>query len=196
MTTPPPNPLAFLGEALRQASQRIEPPAWLADEAAQRLVLLANHVLMQSSEAMQRLAAQADRVVCIAWRDWALAVRITPAGLLNVAPAAQVPHLRLKLGPEEPLAFAQRALAGERPEVHIEGDARLAAVMGWVMDNVRWDAQADLARITGPVAAQAIAQGARTVAQAVRQFAAPFTSAATAQSPTDTMPPTQGRGVQ
>lgn len=171
---PPPHPLAFLGEALRQASQRIEPPAWLAHEAQQRIVLLLNHVLMASDEATRRLVEHRDRVVCVAWRDWVMAVRITPAGLLNLAPATQVPNLRVRLSPEDPTAFAQLVLLGQRPDVHIEGDARVAATIGWVMDNVRWDMQADLARITGPVAAQAIASGARTVAQAIGQFAAKF----------------------
>lgn len=175
-STPPPFPselpFAAIGQWLRQASSQFTPPQWFTHEAQQRVVLLLNHILMQDSAAQQRLAEHKGRAVSVSWQRFSMMALITPAGLLNLAGDDDTQAaLRVRVSPDEPLALAQLALSGQRPEVHIEGDARLAAAIGWVIDNVRWDLQRDMARITGDVPAQLIATVARAVAQAVAQFA-------------------------
>jgi ubiquinone biosynthesis protein UbiJ len=59
---------------------------------------------------------------------------------------------------------------GDKPAVSIHGDVRLAAEVNWLIDHVRWDAQADLARLFGDAAAYRIAQAARSAAQALKRF--------------------------
>jgi len=151
-----------LGETLR-------PPEWLTQEAQNRLVLFLNHVLMQEPQAQARLTRQAGRVVRLQWRSLAMQVRATPAGLWELAPDA-THDLLLTLTDGSPLALAQRALRGERPTVRIEGDVQLAGDINWLVDNVRWDVEDDLARVVGGAAAHQIAHIGRGVADAVRRF--------------------------
>jgi ubiquinone biosynthesis protein UbiJ len=65
----------------------------------------------------------------------------------------------------DPLSMARQALRGERPEVKIEGDAALAEVASWMMKNLRWDVQDDVARWMGTGPAELL----RTVGDGVRQ---------------------------
>ena len=53
----------------------------------------------------------------------------------------------------------------------IEGDVQFAAEVSWLVDNVRWDAEEDLARLIGDAPAHTLAEGGRAVAQALRQLA-------------------------
>ena len=97
MTSPPP-PFALASQALEKLSSLASglprppaPPAWLTDEAARRVVLLLNHVLMQEPEARARLARQKGRVVRVQWRGWGAQLAATPAGLCELAAAGGPP---------------------------------------------------------------------------------------------------------
>lgn len=146
-----------------------------------RLVLLANHVLSREPAAVQRLTPHAGRRVRIeavgapAWLPAlpTALVAITPAGLFELddggAPAS--PDLQLRLAVPG-VAQALATLAGEAmPQVQIEGDAGLAADIHWLVDNLRWDIEADLAEAVGPVAAHQVARAGRAVARALRDLA-------------------------
>lgn len=150
-----------------------------------RVVLCANHVLSRDGVAPQRLQAYAGRSLRVQLEGWPeflppwppLALRITPAGLFERAeePAAPsgregasdafAPDLQLWLDATQPLALARRLAAGEGPSVRVEGNAQLASEVNWLVTHVRWDAAADLERLIGPGAAQALAGlGAAVVA--------------------------------
>lgn len=147
-------------------------PPWLVHGVQRRLVLLVNHVLMQESEAMQRLRRQKGRVLRAQWRSCTLALLVTPAGLFDLAPEASAPDLRLELSESSPLVLARHALRGDKPAIRIEGDVQLAAEINWLVDHVRWDLEEDLARIIGDAPAHLLAQCAARAAQALRHFAA------------------------
>jgi ubiquinone biosynthesis protein UbiJ len=66
-------------------------PEWLVSEMHQRLVLFLNHVLMQEKEAMDRLVRQKGRIARVQWRQYSVALLVTPAGLFDVAPAEAAP---------------------------------------------------------------------------------------------------------
>jgi ubiquinone biosynthesis protein UbiJ len=133
------------------------PPPWLLDEARNRVVLLLNHVLQQEPEAMQRLRRQAGKTIQLRWPHaalarvlpGALALHITPAGLLAQARADAPADLVLTL--DEPSAFtlAGKLASGDKPTVGIEGDVQLAAEVAWLVDNVRWDLEEDLSPPAG-----------------------------------------------
>ena len=145
-------------------------PAWLVSEMHQRLVLFLNHVLMQEKEAMERLVRQKGRMARVQWRQYSMALLVTPAGLFDVAPEGAEPDLLLEVTETSPISLAQTALRGDKPAIRIEGDVQFAAEINWLVDNVQWDVEEDLARVIGDVPAHTIAKVARTASQALRQF--------------------------
>ncbi len=164
------SPFSFLNGLLERVAAGPQFPSWLVHEMQQRVVLFLNHVLMQEKEAMERLVRQKGRVACVQWRSYTMALEITPAGLLDLAQADAVPDLQLEVIDSSPLALAQAALRGDKPAIRIEGDVQLAADINWLVDNVRWDVEEDLARVIGDAPAHTVAQVARKAAQMLRQF--------------------------
>ena len=166
----PQSPFSFLNGLFERVAAGPQPPQWLVHEVQQRVVLFLNHVLMQEKEAMDRLVRQKGRIARVQWRVYSMALVITPAGLLNLAPEAAVPDLRLEVTENSPFALAQTALRGDKPAIRIEGDVQLAAEINWLVDHVRWDVEEDLARVIGDAPAHTVAQVARRAAQALRRF--------------------------
>lgn len=157
---------------LQNLNLPIEPPPWLVDETHRRAVLLLNHVLMQEPQAMERLARQKGRVVRMQWRAMSFKVLVTPAGLLDIAAPVAEADLALVITEASPLAIAQELAQGGKPAVRIEGDVQLAAEVNWLIDNVRWDVEEDLARLFGDAPAHALVQAVGAMALAVQQFVA------------------------
>ncbi len=164
------SPFSLLGQLAERAAQVVQPPAWLVHEAQHRMVLLINHVLMQEPAAMQRLQQQAGRVALVQWRQFYVALAVTRAGLFNLADDGSSPDLRLEVLDANPLALAQTAMRGGKPAIRIEGDVQLAAEMNWLVENVSWDVEEDLARIIGDAPAHRLGQVARAAADALRQL--------------------------
>lgn len=168
------SPFSLLGGLLARLPATLSAlppvPPWLVHEVQHRTVLLLNHVLQQEPEAMDRLARQRGRVAEVHWRHYSLALRATPAGLLNLVEGATIPDLRIELTETSPLALAAVALRGEKPPIRIEGDVQLAAEINWLVDHVQWDLEEDLARLVGDAPAHAMAQAGRRAAQALRAF--------------------------
>ncbi len=163
---------------------KAQPPAWAVDEAQRRLVSLLNHILLQEPEAQARLFRQKGRVVHVQWRFLAIALIATPAGLLDLAPAGARTDLSLVLTEASPLSLLRQVLSGDKPAVRVEGDVQLAAEVNWLADHVRWELEEDLARLIGDVPAHALAEGARKLHLALRQFLAPQASSSAHQAPT------------
>ena len=159
------------------------PPAWAIDEAHHRVVLMLNHVLMQEPQAMERLVRQSGQVILARWRSFTFCVRVTPAGLLDLAGEGATPDLTLVLTEESAFALAQTLIAGAKPPVRIEGDVQLAAEVNWLADNVRWDVEEDLSRIIGDAPSHMVMDAARKVGAALRDFLGRKGSATTDTSP-------------
>jgi ubiquinone biosynthesis protein UbiJ len=147
----------------------------------ERVVLLLNHVIAAEPQAMERLRGHAARTVRIELENWPaflpapapVGFRITPPGLVEwvESPGEQAPDLRVAVDAANPaLAFA-RFVAGERPEVRVEGDAGFASDVDWLIENLRWDVEDDLARLVGNAPAREIARFGRAVAKAIREAA-------------------------
>lgn len=174
---PTPSPFSFLNgllERLPSAPAGLprppQPPQWLVRELQRRVVLLINHVLQQEPQAMERLRAHAGRMALVQWRVFTLALRATPAGLLELADAAAHADLRVECSEGSPLALARGALRGERPPIRVEGDVQLAADIQWLAEHLRWDLEEDLARFVGDVPAHTLASATRRVLDALRGF--------------------------
>ncbi len=163
------SPFSFL----ESIASRFQPPSWVVDEGQQRLVLFLNHVLMQEKEAQDRLARKKGNVIHVRWGLFGLDLLITPAGLLDRASSAAKPDLLVTVAADSPMVVLQAVLASKPPPVKIEGDVQLAAELGWLAENLRWDVEEDLSRIVGDIPAHALGDMGRHVFEALKQFLAP-----------------------
>ena len=112
------SPLFLFWESRRTRDGRPQAPEWLV-MSAQRLVLFLNHVLMQEKEATDRLVSQKGRIARVQWRQYSVALLVTPAGLFDVAPADAAPDLMLEVTETSPFSLAQTALRGDKPSIRI-----------------------------------------------------------------------------
>lgn len=153
----------------------------LGRAALDRLTLLINHVLDGEPAASQRLRPHAGRCIEVVWQQWpALLPRppqmvwvVTPAGLLERVDQPAGVGLSVALRFDElPRWLAAAAHSGEHPPMEIHGDAQFAADVSWLADNVRWDIEADLARVIGDGPAHQIARVGRGALEALRRFVA------------------------
>lgn len=152
--------------------------ALLAPALAERLTLVINHVLSGESVATERLRPHAGRTMSLALNDWpsllpappALAWRVTPAGLLEWCglDGAPEPDLAVQIDAGNPALLLARALGGTPPPVQIDGDAQLAGDVNWLLLNLRWDVEADLERLFGPMVAHQLYKLGAAVAAALR----------------------------
>ncbi len=144
----------------------------------ERVALLLNHVLAAEPVATDRLRAHAGRSLQLQLDAWpallpalpALCFRVTPAGLLEWAGAEPLPDpdLRLRLDASNPARAVAQWASGDMPRVDVQGDAQFAADLSWLMDNLRWDVQDDLARLVGQAPAHQIAGTAKRLADGLR----------------------------
>ena len=155
---------------LESVATRFQPPEWAVSEAQQRLVLFLNHVLMQEKEAQDRLARKKGSVLHIRWGLFALDLLITPAGLLDKASIDAKPDLLITVAVDSPMSLLQSAMKGRPPPVKIEGDVQLAAELGWLAENLRWDFEEDLSRVLGDVPAHALANATKRGMAGLKQF--------------------------
>ena len=147
----------------------------------ERLVLLVNHVIAAEPAALARLRPHASRTVQIELSGWPtllpavgpFAFRITPAGLVEwLAERGALPaDLRIAVDAANPALALTRIVAGDRPQVDVSGDAAFASDIDWLIDNLRWELQDDLARVVGAGPARQIARVGGWFAGAVREGA-------------------------
>jgi ubiquinone biosynthesis accessory factor UbiJ len=152
----------------------------------QRLTLLLNHMLAAEPVAVQRLLPHIGKTLRVELADWpsllpappAAAFRVTPAGLLewcDEADAAEAAELQLRIAAANPALLMVRLAAGERPEVAVQGDAQFASDVNWLADNLRWDLEADLVRVLGPVPARQLVSLGAALAGGLRRWVPPTT---------------------
>lgn len=144
----------------------------------QRLTLWLNHVLAGEAVAVQRLRPHAGRCMVLQLNGWPtllpplppLVFVVTPAGLLEWCGDAPLParDLELAVDASNPARMLAEGIAGGRPAVAVVGDAALAADVSWLMDNLRWDVQDDLARIVGAGPAHQLARIGAALAAGLR----------------------------
>ncbi len=147
----------------------------------ERLVLLVNHVISAEPAALDRLRPHATRTVQFELSDWPkllpapgpFVFRVTPAGLLEWLPEAsdQPADLRVGVAAANPALALTRVVAGERPAVTVSGDAAFASDLDWLIDNLRWDLQDDLAKIVGDAPARQLGKVGGWFAGALREGA-------------------------
>ena len=168
--------LAALPARVLDGAQRLftqqPPPVWLTDELQNRLLLLVNHVLSQEPEAMRRLARHKTKRLQVDGGGVGLCWEISGVGLFMRADTTRVvePDLRVAVIETQWAALLKTVASGAQPEVKIFGDVLLAAEIGWIRDHVRWDIEADVARVIGDVPAVNLTRIVKGVIATVQQF--------------------------
>ena len=150
----------------------------LVPAAARRVTLLINHILGAEEVATSRLKTHAGRSIRLHLEGWPsllpalpeLVFTVTPAGLLEWREddLALPADLTLDVEASNPALELARSLAGQPPRIRVTGDAALATDMSWLVDNLSWDVQDDLARIVGEVPARELARVGRGLGGALR----------------------------
>jgi len=126
-----------------------------------------NHLLAQEPWAQARLIAHRDKTACIDAGVAQLMLTVTGDGFLknaddNAVPAVTI-HLKLS---DLPLILANRERAVSY--VRIEGDADFANAISQLSQSLRWDAEEDLGKVVGDIAATRIVSGAKSMAAAAQ----------------------------
>ncbi|WP_280152724.1 hypothetical protein [Piscinibacter sp. XHJ-5] len=145
----------------------------------ERFTLWLNHVVAGETAAVQRLKPHAGRFIRLQLAGWPsllpplpeLSFTVTPAGLFewSATTTSGTPDLLLTIDAANPARIVVDSLSGQRPPVAVVGDAALATDVSWLMDNLRWDVQDDLARFVGAGPAHEMARIGGKVAGALRE---------------------------
>ena len=190
MTPDPAAPDAF--ERPQSPWQALAADAALAAHrgAVQAVALALGHVLRQQAWARDRLRMHAGAVVRVGLvlpeRPGLPApearLMITPEGLLEPAADATAPRATLLLQPssEALKAFASQGVSGLTRHLRVDGDVMLAAALGELARDLRWDAEEDLSQLVGDVAAHRAAGLLGGLARRLKELPASLAGAAAA----------------
>jgi len=126
-----------------------------------------NHLLAQEAWARDTLVRKAGKVACINLGQLSghlrLCMRVARDGMLEVAGSEDTPDVTIHVKLSDlPLILQNRDRAFSY--VRIEGDAEFANTISQLSKGLRWDAEHDLERLVGPIAANRLAGGARAAA--------------------------------
>ncbi len=145
--------------------------------APDRLVLPAlNHLLAQADWARLRLGAHAGKSFSVQMAGVTLGMAIDAQGLFEPARDRE-PVLCLQVPASAALAL-RAGRADARRQVVVSGDAALAADLAYVAAHLDWDAEADLARLFGDIAARRIARTLESLGRVPAQAASSLTRSA------------------
>ena len=138
------------------------------------LLAAINHLLGQAAWAREKLVPFAGHAAQIKLPPFEAAFLIGDDGFLAVpAPEANL-EVSISLPASTPLLALQGKDAVMRA-ARIEGSAEFAETLGFVIRNLRWDAEEDLSKVFGDIAAHRIVAGTREFAgwqqQAAQNFA-------------------------
>jgi ubiquinone biosynthesis protein UbiJ len=126
-----------------------------------------NHLLAQEAWARDALALHARKEACIDAGSVVLRLRVCADGMVEASNGEESANvtIRVKLA-DLPLIAHNRERAFSY--VKIEGDAEFANTMSQLGKGLRWEAEHELERFIGPLAATRLVDGARSVFEAAR----------------------------
>jgi ubiquinone biosynthesis protein UbiJ len=126
-----------------------------------------NHLLAHEAWARDALVLHAGKVALIDAGRIAVRMQVTRDGMLELGGPDQAASvtIRVKLA-DLPLIAQNRERAFSY--VKIEGDAEFANTISQLSKGLRWEAEHDLERWTGPIAASRLVGGARSLFETAR----------------------------
>lgn len=127
-----------------------------------------NHLLAQESWARKLLLSHAGEIACIDAEIIRIRLLVGADGLLINADASAPANVTIRIRPADiPLILQHREQAFSY--VRIDGDADFANTISTLSQQLRWEAEADLSRIVGDIAAVRMVDGARSAMTYVQQ---------------------------
>jgi ubiquinone biosynthesis accessory factor UbiJ len=142
-----------------------------------------NHLIKQADWAPRSLQPYAGAMIqfniLLGDNPTSSFVRITDAGYFEKAPRnadPSQPEVQPRAILTTPLkvdllgTWSRDGFAGLMREVRIDGDAELAATLGRLAKELRWDAEEDLSRLVGDIAAHRMASGAKDFFANAKKF--------------------------
>lgn len=126
-----------------------------------------NHLLAQEPWARAKLAAHAGKVACFDAGPLSVRFRVAPGGMLESAAPELAASVTIRAQVADlPLMLQNRERAFSY--VQIEGDADFANAISQLSQTLRWEAEHDLARLVGDIAATRIVGGVRSASRSVQ----------------------------
>jgi ubiquinone biosynthesis protein UbiJ len=129
-----------------------------------------NHVLKSAPLAMERLRKHAGRTAAFHVGPFTVALTVQTTGQVTAAVPGASRDLEVRISPFLLPRLAAREEAAFR-EIEMEGDMELAQEVSYLARNLTWDAEEDLSKVVGDVAAHRIFSGAREMAKWGREAA-------------------------
>lgn len=131
-----------------------------------------NALLRREDWAQHRLSPYAGKSLRFSLGAWSFNVTIGSEGALRLSDSAVVPDVSISLPPgrraELMALWRARRLSEIGSVMHIQGEAGLAQLVSDLARDLRWDAEEDLSRIVGDVAALRMLGGLRALGDGVR----------------------------
>jgi len=126
-----------------------------------------NHLLAEESWARNKLGAHAGKVACFDAGLIAIRLKVAGDGMVETASSDAPANvaIRIKLS-DLPLIAQNRERAFSY--VKVDGDADFANTISQLSQSLRWEAEEDLSKWIGDVAAARLAGGARTAFDTIR----------------------------
>ncbi len=121
-----------------------------------------NHVLKSAPLAMERLARHAGRTAAFHVGPISLAFTVQATGEVAAAVEGATRDLEVRISPFLLPRLAAHEEAAFR-EIDMQGDMELAQDVSFLARNLTWDAEEDLSRVVGDIAAHRIVAGARAL---------------------------------
>lgn len=150
------------------------------------LMVAVNHLLGQASWAREKLAPFAGHAAQIQMPPFEAAFLINEDGYISMPEAEAALEVSISLPATTPLLALQGKDAVMRA-ARIEGSAEFAEALGFVIRNLRWDAEEDLSKLVGDIAAHRMVKGTRDFAawqqQAAQNLAENFAEYFTEEQP-------------
>jgi ubiquinone biosynthesis protein UbiJ len=126
-----------------------------------------NHLLVQEPWAREKLVKHAGKVAVIDAGIVIVRLKTAPDGVVETAGEDEPAHVIIRIKPADlPRIMQDRERAFSY--VMIEGDAEFANTISQLSQSLRWDAEEDLSRWVGDIAARRMVSGARTTFSAMQ----------------------------
>lgn len=137
------------------------------------LLAAVNHLLDQAEWAREKLRPFAGHAARVELPPFDAAFLVAGDGRLATPMEDALPEVTISLPATTPLLALQGKDAVMRA-ARIEGSAEFAQALGFVIRNLRWDAEEDLAKLFGDIAAHRIVRTGQDFAAQQRQAAQNF----------------------